>query len=328
MECINTYIYKDRQALKQLKEREDIIITNADKGGAVVIIDVDDYVKEAERQLNNQESYKSIDHDLTTINNKLVNDTIETFKKEKFIQESIAEGLKISNPKTPKFYTLPKIHKEGNPGRPVISSINCHTSNISKYVDYHLQPIFKEIPSYVKDTNDFLNKISNIKAIPDNSLLVSMDVKSLYTNIPNSEGISAVKKSFDNYPKKTIAMKVITTFLALILTLNNFVFNCKNYLQIKGCAMGTICAPAYANIFMDHFERKYIYPYLREKSLIYLRYIDDIFFIWTGNKEDLLVFLKNLNTKHVSIKFDFKISYSKIEFLDTEIYISNNTLQT
>ena len=58
--------------------------------------------------------------------------------------------------------------------------------------------------------------------------------------------------------------------------LSNFVFNCKNYLQIRGCAIGTIRAPAYANIFMDHYERKYIYPYLEGLSLSYLRFIDDI----------------------------------------------------
>ena len=58
-----------------------------------------------------------------------------------------------------------------------------------------------------------------------------------------------------------MAKKVITTFVSVILTLTNSVFNCKKYLQIQGCAMGTICALAYANIYMDHFERKYIYPF-------------------------------------------------------------------
>ena len=39
-----------------------------------------------------------------------------------------------------------KNHKKVNPGRPVVSLVNCHTSSISKYVDYHLQPIVKDIP--------------------------------------------------------------------------------------------------------------------------------------------------------------------------------------
>ena len=114
--------------------------------------------------------------------------------------------------------------------------------------------------------NYFINKISDIGNIPPNSYLVKMDVKSLYTDIPNSEGIVAVKNVNDNYPKKSIATKVITTFLALILTLNNFIFNCKHYLQIKGCAMGTICAPTYANVFMASFEPNFIYPYIKKKG--------------------------------------------------------------
>ena len=39
--------------------------------------------------------------------------------------------------KTPGFHPLPKIHKASNPGRPVISSVSCHTSRISELVDYY-----------------------------------------------------------------------------------------------------------------------------------------------------------------------------------------------
>ena len=82
-----------------------------------------------------------------------------------------------------------------------------------------------------------------MEKIPDNSILVTMDVRSLYTNTPNKEGIEAVKR-------KNIGTRIVSTFLRLVLTLNNFVFNSQNYLQIKGCAMSTKCAPSYANIFM------------------------------------------------------------------------------
>ena len=207
---------------------------------------------------------------------------MKNFSDENLLSRNISEELKTENPKTPHFYLKPKVLKEDNPGRPVISSINCHTSKIFEYVDYHLQPIVKEVPSYVQDTTDFLRKINQTDFVPKNSYLVSLDVKSLYTNIPIAEGIKYVKTSLENYSKRTASTKVITTLLTLILTLNNFIFNCKSYLQIKGCAMGTICAPSYANIFMDHFERKLIYPLIKTFSLIYLRLIDDIFFIWTG----------------------------------------------
>ena len=258
----------------------------------------------------------------------MVNDTIDRFKKENLLSKKLADGLKSVNPKTPKFYISPKIHKENNPGRPVINSINCHTSEISRFVDHHLQPLVREIPSYIKDTNDFINKIDNF-AVPPNSFLVTMDVKSLYTSIPNNEGIASVKKKYDHYPNKTIPTKIITTFLALILTLNNFIFNSKFYLQIKGCGMGTICAPSYANIFMSEFEEKHIYPLTKIKSVISLRYMDDIFMIWIKSENELRHFMKKINQKHQSIKFHFKFSKESTEFLDTLVYIdSKNRLQT
>ena len=71
--------------------------------------------------------------------------------------------------------------------------MNCHTGNISKYVNYHLQPIFKEIPSYVKNTKDFLKKLDKVKGIPQESLLVTLEVKSLDTNIANNRVLKTVK---------------------------------------------------------------------------------------------------------------------------------------
>ena len=238
------------------------------------------------------------------------------------INGNITNGLKNPSPRTPQFYISPKTHKEENPGRPVVSSINCHTSNISKYVDYHLQPIMQQIPSYIKDTNNFINKFNTVKSVPKNSYLVTMDMRSLYTNIPNAEGISAVKRAFDSYSKKTASIKVITTFLALTLTLNNFTFDCIHYLQIKGCAMSTICAPTYA----ANFELKCIYPYIKDKTKMFLRFLDDLFMMWTGSEQGLLDFMSDLNKKQSSIKFEFKYSQTKIEFLDVLAYKDHNNM--
>ena len=252
----------------------------------------------------------------------------QKISKKHLIKDIVAEGLITQNPRTSRFYTKPKIHKEGIPGRPVISWVNCHSSKISEYVDYHLQPIVREIPPYNVDTSDFLRKLKSITKVSENSYLETLDVKSLYTSIPNSEGIKAVKISHESFTKKTIATKVTTTFLALILTLNNFILNSENFLQTKGCALVTVCALSYANIFIDHFERKYIYPLTEGKSLTNFRYIDDIFLIWTRTKNELDKFFKDLNKNHLSIKFDYKASKDRIVFLDTEIYLHKDKLHT
>ena len=93
--------------------------------------------------------------------------------------------------------------------------------------------------------------------------------------------------------------------------------------------MGTICAPAYANIFMAEFEQKYIYPLRKDKLILFLRYTDDIFMIWTKSEKQLKDFMGELNQKHPSIKFNYKFDCKQIEFLDILVYIDEqNKLRT
>ena len=129
------------------------------------------------------------------------------------------------------------MHKAKNPARPVISSVNCHTSRISEFVDYYLQPEVEKLKSYVKDTTDFVKKIEAIDHVSDDSHLVSLDVRSLYTNVPHKERIEAVKQTLTK-SKPSIRIKVVLTILKLILTLNNFVFNGINDFQKKRLRYG------------------------------------------------------------------------------------------
>ena len=109
-------------------------------------------------------------------------------------------------------------------------------------------------------TPQLLNFQEFSKSLREVAILVSLDFKALYTGIPNSEGIAAVKRAHNNYQHKAVATKVLTTFLVLILVLNNFIFNSKFYLQIKGCVMRTIFSPAYTYIFMAYLKK---YSYTR-----------------------------------------------------------------
>ena len=249
--------------------------------------------------------------------------------KEKLITEKSGKALSVENPKTPRFYMLPKIHKPNNPGRPVVSSVNSPSSNISQYADFYLQPIVQSLKAYIKDTTDFINKIDGITELPAESILVTMDVRSLYTNIPHREGINAVAKALENIKETQISTRVIIKLLSLILHLNNFSFNGKHYQQTQGCTMGSKCSPSYANLFMGDFEEKFIYPKIKNKSACYYRFIDDIFMIWTGTKEELLRFFQDINLQHQSIKFDYSYSTSEISFLDTVVFKNKlNTLST
>ena len=318
---------KEELALEGLKNRTDLVICKADKGGAVVLMEVGDYITEAERQLTDRSFYKKVQENPTSLHAALVNNAIDQLKNRHLLEAKMAEKLKASHPRTPRFYLLPKIHKANNPGRPVVSSISCHTEKISQFVDHHLQPLSRSLNSYIQDTTHFLQKLRSLpEVIPADAILVTMDVRSLYTNIPNEEGIAAVKhflqaRGESGDQKLT---QVISTFLTLILTLNNFEFNDENYIQINGASMGTKCAPSYANLFMGKFEETNILPRIRDLILLYVRLIDDIFFLWTGTEQNLLEFFKEINSIHPTIKFDFNYSKKSINVLDTTIIITED----
>ena len=108
------------------------------------------------------------------------------------MKKKVAKGLNIENPRTLKLYFSPKIRKKGNPDCPAVSSNNYYSSNISKYTDQHLQTIVKEISLHVRDTK-FIEKLNQVEEIPHGNLIGTLDVKSLYTNIPNNNRIKAVK---------------------------------------------------------------------------------------------------------------------------------------
>ena len=79
---------------------------------------------------------------------------------------------------------------------------------------------------------------------------------SLYTNIPQEEGIDIVCTACDNFHKNNppIPTKYLREMLGLILKENSFQFNGRHLLQTHGTAMGTKTAVSFANIFMAKIE--------------------------------------------------------------------------
>ena len=136
-------------------------------------MDRDHYVSEAERQLNDSTYYELLDHDPTDEFAKKVSEAVEEMFDDGYITEKNMRYLIVDQPKAGRFYLLPKIHKTGNSGRP--------TEKISEFVDLYLQPHVNSLPSYLKDTTDYLRKLQESGLIPPETLLVSFDVTSLYT---------------------------------------------------------------------------------------------------------------------------------------------------
>ena len=113
----------------------------------------------------------------------------------------------------------------------------------------------------------------------------------------------------------------------MILTMNNFTFKDKHYLQIHGTAMGTKMAPSFANLFLGLFETNALNkaPF---QPHTWLRYIDDIFMIWTHGLDNLKLFTDFLNNIHPTIKFTSSHSFDNVPFLDVNVSLSNGVIAT
>ena len=159
-----------------------------------MVWDREDYIKEAEKQLGDSDVYEEIPDDpeplISTIHRT------EKIRKRGDLKKETIKYFEVKDPKFARFYLLPKIHKRLNnvPGRPVISNCGYYMENISAFLDFHLQPLAQAVKLYIKDTNDFLNKLRSLPKLPDNIILGMVDVIGLYPNIPHEEGLSALRK--------------------------------------------------------------------------------------------------------------------------------------
>lgn len=120
-------------------------------------------------------------------------------------------------PRLPIIYSLLKIHKTltNPPGWPIISIIDSITSRVGKYIDFYLQPLVMDTPSFIKDTKHVINILNDIDW-QSTYLLVMTDVGSLYTSIPHHLGYEAVQHFLRQDPTTT------TTQGNFVLELLNF----------------------------------------------------------------------------------------------------------
>ena len=159
----------------------------------------------------------------------------------------------------------------------------------------------KKIKSYIKDTNDFLKRLHSLTHLPGNSLLFTMDVVGLHPNIPHDEGLSALRKRFDEGDEKDVSTDTLVELVELVLKTNIFNFNQKTLKQKRGTAIGTKFAPSYSILFVAELEEK-ILEKVDNKPYLWCRYIDDVLFIWKHGEEKLRNFVETLNEFHPIIK--------------------------
>jgi Reverse transcriptase (RNA-dependent DNA polymerase) len=299
---------------KFLKENQDIILTKADKGNISVLMNQSDYDMKMSNLLAEDDTYEIIRRHSTETLQRKINALIETWRTKEYINDSVSKKLKSYNSTISKIYGLPKIHKNEIPLRPIVCSINAPTYNLSKYYCSILNNVIGKTSSFIKDSVQLKEFLSN-KIIPPNHVFISLDVKSLFTNVDSNLVIDSVTQRWRTISKYT-NLPLQNFIDGLNMILDNCFFTYKNvvYHQVFGTPMGSPVSPVVANLVMENFESE-ILDSLDFEPIFYKRYVDDIILCIPKEKQDYI--FNVFNSKHPRLQFTIeKEENASIPFLE------------
>ena len=143
-----------------------------------------------------------------------------------------------------------------------------------------------------------------------------MDIKYLYTVIPNDEGLRTIKCFLDKWEVLDPPTHTLLRMAELVLTLNSFVFNGEHYKQIGVVAMGSKLGPNYACLFVGYVEEKMLRNYTGITPDLYRRYMDDVAGAASCTEDDLTWFLTFASSYHPKLEYTWSTFSAKLAFLD------------
>ena len=235
-----------RNALYSWRDDTPIIIKEADNRLGVVILDREDYLAEAKKQLDDKEVYQEL-RDVESPLEKIIRKVIRKLRNWGDISHESLHYFSANNPKLGRFYLLPKIHKQLHdmPGRPVIWNLGFYLENISSFIKYHVKPFAQNVKSYITA------KLDSLPPLPDDVMT------GLYPNILHDEGLIAMMNALDLCKDKRISTESFIELAECLLKNNIFEHNLSFYKQLRGTAIGTKMATPYAIIFFGNLEERF-----------------------------------------------------------------------
>ena len=313
-----------QKSIREIKNRKDIMVVEADKGNATVIMDVKEYDEKMEKMLTSF-PYKKMSKDPTASYEREVCNTLKQLLYENKITKELCHALRPKGSKVPNFYCAPKIHKENCPLRPVVDFRFSPTYKLAAYLNNILKCVIVKGKYVTLNSVDFVSKIKNIE-VKRGYTPMSFDVTSLFTKVPIQLTLCYMKEKLENElcwkDKTRLEIQDIIMLTELCLKGNYFQFKDTLYEQQEGAVMGSPISPIFAEFFMQKLEGNLI-PTLNSSLHAWWEYVDDVFTI--AKIKDVDKIETTLNNFHPSIKFTHEImENNRIAFLDAQLTIKDN----
>jgi hypothetical protein len=312
-------------AVKRFNNNTNVTVRKADKSNTFVILNTDDYKLQINEILKDEDKFVKINTDSTPQLKKKLRKLIETHNAA---PSSCNLPKPVGNYLPGYIYGNPKIHKSTTnpPLRPIISQIGTATYELAKKLNEIIYPYMPK-KYMITSTHEFIDLIHSSD---QHGFLASLDVESLFTNVPVEDTITIMIDHVFNHPTLSapdISKVTLRKLLHICTTETPFRnVNGDHYLQKDGVSMGSPLGPLFANFYMSFIEHEALSA-MTNRPILYTRYVDDIF-LMIDNIATLHELKANLECKSV-LKFTYEIEKNRnISFLDVNVSRINNKLQT
>jgi hypothetical protein len=198
------------------------------------------------------------------------------------------------------------------------------THDVAQHLNAILRPYINS--NYIiKSSDELLLKLENVQ-IRHGQELLSLDVESLFTNVPVDETINIIIAAVYQHPTMvppTIQQEVFRELLKICTTSTPFKFNDNTYIQTDGVSMGSPLGPTFADFYMAHLENKLLSQNRISNPCFYVRYVDDILAIF-DNKTHVRYFISRLKSNSVLNFTTENMTDNTFHFLDIKLTIQND----
>ena len=223
-----------------------------------VIINHTDYVSKMEQILAEKTKFAcdTTQKDMFQVIEKDITMHLKELVKKDILDNKTFSDLVPQGSITPRLYGLPKTHKTGIPLRPILSMVGSHYHKLAQWLTQLLQPIRSKMAVHtLNDSFQFVELL--FERNKKNKVMASLDVESLFTNIPLNEVIDIIYDyAVTNSIKVCIPLVDLCKLISICTKNIQFLFNGRYYHQIDGVAMGGPLGPVLADIFMVHLEQR------------------------------------------------------------------------
>ena len=277
--------------LENIREDRRFIVCLSDKNLGPVIIERRTYMQRVwDDHLSNAGVYERLDPTIARARINRVRATLEALMEANaaFMTPGVRKYFQRARRKrgycVPCFYILMKIKKFPWKTRPVTDCFGSVTAIYSKWLDYWMGELCKNLPTKLRDSQDLLDRIKTLGHLPHGARLFTADAVSMYTNINTAAAIDAIQEWLvrfkDELPQDFPPTELFLSVLQIIMENGIFTFGGTYWRQGNGTGMGTSCACMYAMLFYGLHERCNLLIDTTPTVPLLARFIDDMFGIW------------------------------------------------